>query len=99
MHNKDRYIIELHKEVIKRFGPDVFLPNGSEMLGSNHAVYSRRPDGRIEISVVADGEGQSADRYSVQVEFDIREPDFDIPLIKENLSLEDVLMVFAEYKN
>jgi hypothetical protein len=99
MHNKDRHIVELHNEIIKRFGPDAFSATGSERLGSNHAVYSRQPDGRIEISVVAGGEGQAPDRYSVQVEFDIREPDFEIPLIKENLSLEEVLMVFTEYRN
>ena len=97
MHKKDPHIIKLHKEVIKRFGLDAFLLAESEKLDSNHAVYARQPDGRIEISVIVGGAGQSADRYSVQVELDVSEPDFDIPLIEEGLSLEEVLLVFAEY--
>jgi len=48
---------------------------------------------------IAGGEGQRADHYSVQVEIDTSEPDFDIPFVGDDLSLADALAVFDRYRH
>lgn len=99
MHPEDECIEAVHLAVLKRFGPAAFVRKGSEPLGSNHLVFQKARGAEIEISVVAGGPGQAEDRYSVQVEVNPSEQDFDIPLVAENLTLDDVLDVFAEYED
>lgn len=87
MHTKNERIAMLESALIERFGSGAYSPEGSERLGSNHQVFRSRSNHELEISVVAGGEGQTEDRYSVQVEVRMREPDLDIPLVANKLSL------------
>ncbi len=99
MHNKNSEIIKLNQELVKRFGAASFVPSdASNKLGTNHIVFISAFDKRIELSVVVEKQGPRQGRYSIQVETNCGEPNFDIPLVKDNLSIEEVLSVFARYQ-
>jgi hypothetical protein len=98
MHNKNSEITNLYHALIKRFGPDAFVPTKSDKLGANHVVFTSSRDNRIELSVVAYEDELRRGHYSIEVEVGMKQPDFDIPIVKENLSIEDVLNIFAAYQ-
>jgi hypothetical protein len=94
---KDKAIRVLDAAVGQSFGQDAFEARG-ERLGANHVVYRSRANQDVEISVVADEE-ETTNRYSVQVEVGMTEPDFAIPLVQEGLSLEEVLVVLDKCRH
>ncbi len=98
MQNKNSEITMLYHAVIKRFGPDVFIPTMSDKLGANHIVFANSHDKRIELFVVAYEDDLRRGHYSIQVEVGMNEPDSGIPVVKENQSIDDVLNIFAEYR-
>jgi len=98
MQNKNTEITRLYQAITKRFGPDVYVPTQSEKLGANHVVFANSRDKRIELSVVAYEDELRRGHYSIQVEVDMNQLDCDIPVVKENLSIEGVLDIFAAYQ-
>jgi len=99
MHNKNLAIIKLNQALIKRFGAGCFVPSdASDKLGANHVVFTSVFDKRIKLSVVVEEHGPRKGHYSIQVETNYGEPNFDIPVVKDNLSIEDVLNTFAAYQ-
>jgi hypothetical protein len=95
MHNKNSEITRLYHAIIKRFGPDVFVPIKSDKLGANHVVFANSREKQIELSVVAYEDELRRGHYSIQVEVGMKQADFDIPIVKENLSIDDVLNISA----
>jgi hypothetical protein len=95
---QNKYIHRLQERVIQRFGQNAFTPFG-EGLGTNHLVFrSNDSKRRMEISVVAGGEGHKEDAYSIQVEVDIDQPDLEIPFVAKDLSITEALEVFGKYQ-
>lgn len=73
------------------------ITNGSTQT-RDHVVFTNSGDKRIELSVVAYEDELHRGHYSIQVEVGMNQPAFDIPFVKENLSIEDVLNIFATYQ-
>lgn len=68
-----------------------------ERLAENHVVYKVGTESEIEFSVIAPCSGQAQGTYSVQIEVDVDQPDFDIPYAGDELSLEAVLKLFGQF--
>ena len=89
-------IQKFHLTLIHRFGSDAFtVTEYSNKLGPNHLVFRPRSNQEVELSVVAE-EGNT-NLFSVQVEIAIDHPDFDIPVVKDHLSLDETLAIFSSY--
>ena len=89
-------IDQLHRALIKRFGPNAFVPVRSDKFSAHHAVFASSQDKRVELFVMAHKEESQKGRYSVQVEVGMDQPDFDIVVREDSLPLEKVLDVFAK---
>jgi hypothetical protein len=95
MLNKDSSILEFQQALIRKFGPDIFTPVDPDRLGSNHLVFRCRSNDELEFSVVA--EADHPGHFSIQVEAGIDQPDFDIPEVRDHLSLDETLAIFSKY--
>ena len=89
-------IQKFHQTLIHKFGSDAFtVSEYSNKLGPNHLVFRSRSHQEVELSVVAE-EGHT-NLFSIQVEVAIDQPDFDIPVVKDHLSLDETLAIFSRY--
>lgn len=95
MLNKDSSILEFQQALIQKFGSDIFTPVDTDRLGSNHLVFRCRSNDELEISVVA--ESDHPGHFSIQVEEGIDQPNFDIPEVRDHLSLDETLAIFSKY--